>query len=366
MPQEVRLWCVDGQDQLVQCEQAALNLEERLEGWLTRDIAILGDDLLIIGRQVPTAYGGWIDLLCIDREGDLVIVELKRDKTPREITAQTLDYASWVQDLSRDAIANIAAGYFSDAKTLEEAFKETFSEELPDRINEDHRMLIVASRIDPSSERIIKYLSGNYGVDINAVTFQYLKKTDGTEFLARVFLIDPTEVEYQSRAKGSSKRAKWTKRSEPWDEKSFFSKLQERGNEIEVRTARALFDWACEKLHRIAYGSGSQMASFIPVIEYGEVWFSPFRAFTGYRAAYVEIPLGGAGMKAAPFHDRERKLELVRRLNEIPGIHIAEDVSRYPSIDLITLAEGDRLERFLAVMKLAVHEVKISNRPPLQ
>ena len=103
-----------------------------------------------------------------------------------------------MQDLSRDAIANIAAGYFSDAKTLEEAFKETFSEEIPDRINEDHRMLIVASLIDPSSERIIKYLSGNYGVDINAVTFQYLKKTDGTEFLARVFLIDPTEVEYES------------------------------------------------------------------------------------------------------------------------------------------------------------------------
>ena len=57
-------------------------------------------DLLIIGRQVRTQFGGRIDLLAIDPEGDLLIIELKKDRTPREIVAQVLDYASWVNHLS--------------------------------------------------------------------------------------------------------------------------------------------------------------------------------------------------------------------------------------------------------------------------
>jgi len=206
MPQEVRLWSIGKDDKLFECAQSPLDLEARLENWLARDMSILSDELLVIGRQVETAFGGFIDLLCIDRAGDLVIVELKRDKTPREITAQTLDYASWVTDLSRDGMSAIASHYLGSAVSLEEAFRQRFGEELPDSINENHRMLIVASRIDPSSERIIKYLSTSYGVNINAVTFQYFKTNQGEEFLGRVFLIDPSEVESRTHTKGPSKR----------------------------------------------------------------------------------------------------------------------------------------------------------------
>jgi hypothetical protein len=206
MPQQIRLWSIDKKDRLVECNPASLNLEARLEEWLASDISILSEDLLVIGRQVDTAFGGFIDLLCIDRSGDLVIIELKRDKTPREITAQTLDYASWVVDLPRDTISAIASRYLGSAGPLEEKFRQRFGEELPDSINENHRMLIVASRIDPSSERIIKYLSSGHGVNINAVTFHYFNTNEGNEFLGRVFLIDPSEVEYQTRTKGSSKR----------------------------------------------------------------------------------------------------------------------------------------------------------------
>jgi len=358
MPQEVRLWCIGNDDRLLECAQGSLNLEARLEEWLARDISILADDLLVIGRQVEMAFGGRIDLLCMERTGDLVIVELKRDKTPREITAQTLDYASWVNDLSRDAIASIAAQYLGSATSLDEAFKQSFDEELPDTLNDDHRMLIVASKIDASSERIIKYLSSKYGVNINAVTFHYLKSDEGKEFMARVFLIDPSDVEYQALTKGPSKRTGAARRSHPWDEDSFFAKLAERGSESETRIARALFAWGSEHMNRMDYGSGMRMASFMPVDGPSDAWFSPFRVFTGYRAAYVEIPLGGPGMQAPPFDNPDRKLQLVASINSIPGVRIAEDLGRFPSIDLVKLAEGDRLARFLEVMTWAVEEVK--------
>ena len=50
--------------------------------------SLLGLNVLIIGRQLRTPSGGRIDLLAIDQLGDIVILELKRDRTPREVVAR--------------------------------------------------------------------------------------------------------------------------------------------------------------------------------------------------------------------------------------------------------------------------------------
>jgi hypothetical protein len=206
MAEEVRLWQVTDKDALSECGRGRLDLEERLENWIAADVAVLDPGLMVIGRQVATAWGGFIDLLCMNEGGDLVVVELKRDKTPREITAQVLDYASWVKDLSLQRINEIAADYLGQAGPLEAAFRRHFGTALPDTLNEDHSMLVVGSEIDASSERIINYLSGSHGMSINAATFQMFRAPTGAEFLARVFLIEPEQVDYQNRTKGSSKR----------------------------------------------------------------------------------------------------------------------------------------------------------------
>jgi hypothetical protein len=205
MPQEVRLWRIQDGDTLREITRSPLDLEARLEVWLERDISVLSPGRLVIGRQVETDFGGVIDLLCLDRAGDVVVVELKRDKTPREITAQILDYGAWVKGLSNDRITAIGEASLGQGK-LEEAFKRRFGAEFPETLNENQRLLIVASHIDASSKRIIKYLSDTYGVNINAATFQYFKEPNGAELLARVFLLEPAQVELQSRTKGVSKR----------------------------------------------------------------------------------------------------------------------------------------------------------------
>ncbi len=57
-----------------------------------------------------------------------VIVELKRDKTPRDITAQTLDYASWVKKLDSAKIASIYKKYSSGLNTKLESINEALEE----------------------------------------------------------------------------------------------------------------------------------------------------------------------------------------------------------------------------------------------
>lgn len=218
MSAELRLWQVDD-DKPTEVGRAALNLEHRLEKWLEADISMLDPSLLVIGNQVQ-ATGGPIDLLCIDADGDLVIVELKKDRTPRQVTAQALDYASWVDELSKDEVAKIGDVYLSDG--LEETFMKRFGDELPETVNADHRILVVGSAIDASTERILGYLSGRHGVNINAATFHYFKPDDGPELLARIFVLEPSEVEEKSRSK-SKRQPKLT-----------YAELRERADQAEV------------------------------------------------------------------------------------------------------------------------------------
>ncbi len=206
MTSQIRIWRVYDDETLVELPKAKLDLEERLEGWIESDISVLSADLLIIGRQVETDYGGFIDLLCLDRNGDLVIVELKKGRTPRDVTAQAIDYASWVTDLSREDLTGISSEYLKDGD-LEGAFRNRFGDALPEVINDSHSMVVVGSDIDSSTERIIKYLSDEHGVKINAAMFEYFKEGESDqEFLGRFFLIEPSDVEQKAQRKGTSKR----------------------------------------------------------------------------------------------------------------------------------------------------------------
>lgn len=209
MADEVRVWQISSDDSLQEVKPSTLDKEERVEKWIERDISVLdptNTGLLVIGRQVRTDFGQEIDLLCVDAKGDVVIVELKRDKTPREVTAQALDYASWVQDLGIDRIEEIAAEYLKDGKKLKDAFEDVFPEaDFPEVFNENHSIEIVASRVDDSTERIIRYLSKR-GININFVHFQMFKSGDGREFLVRSFTVPPKVAEQNVLRSGNTKR----------------------------------------------------------------------------------------------------------------------------------------------------------------
>lgn len=74
-------------DKAVQLSPARVPLESRLEQLILDGPAILETELLLIGRQVLTGHGKFVDILGIDVDGTVHIVELKRDRTPREIVA---------------------------------------------------------------------------------------------------------------------------------------------------------------------------------------------------------------------------------------------------------------------------------------
>jgi RecB family endonuclease NucS len=69
--------------------EARLESEQQLEEMIVTSPGVLSDDIMLIGRQEDTGFGGRIDLLALNADGTLVLVELKRDRPPREVVAQS-------------------------------------------------------------------------------------------------------------------------------------------------------------------------------------------------------------------------------------------------------------------------------------
>lgn len=217
MPIEVGIWRLGTKPEKV--NMSTIDSELMLEDALVKDLSILSQQLMLIGRQISTSYGKFIDMLAMDASGNLSIIELKKNRTPREVVAQLLDYASWVQSLSHEEIAAIYSDK-NQGKKLEEGFDDAFGMSLPEQINQNHELIVVASELDSSTERIINYLSDNYSVPINAVFFRFFRD-DGRDYLARTWLIDPEEVE-RKVSKSNVKKG-----SEPWNGRDFYVSLGE-------------------------------------------------------------------------------------------------------------------------------------------
>lgn len=81
MPIEVGIWKLGSGAATERIHFSPLKAEGKLEDILDNDITILDPRLLVIGRQVVTAFGKFIDLLAMDADGKLVVIELKHYKT---------------------------------------------------------------------------------------------------------------------------------------------------------------------------------------------------------------------------------------------------------------------------------------------
>lgn len=207
MPITTSVWTVGQEPEAL--TPAKLPDEKTLEDMILAAPSLLSDDWLPIGRQVQTAHGGRIDVLALAPDGSLVVVELKRDKTPREVVAQALDYAAWAQGLGAADLAAIFGKLRPDT-SLAAAFESKFNGPLDEEgINRSHQVVVVAAELDASTERIVAYLNGR-DVPINVLFFQVFALGDQL-LLSRSWLRDPTEVQAAQAPTGQGGK------SEPWN-----------------------------------------------------------------------------------------------------------------------------------------------------
>jgi hypothetical protein len=153
----MRLYRIDGEKEFVEYKRKKFNdehREETLESWLESNPDSIVEDgkLSIIGRQVATNFTSFIDLLALDRMGNVVILELKRDRTPRETIAQALEYASFAEGLGHRELQSILRDYTNDDSIdLVDYHRRIhgLQQDEPVSFNKDQRIVIVGHEITP-------------------------------------------------------------------------------------------------------------------------------------------------------------------------------------------------------------------------
>jgi hypothetical protein len=273
MPIKHAIWNISSKP--IPLPTSSLLNEQQLEDMILAAPEILSGEWMMIGRQEQTGLGGRIDLLAIAPDASLVLIELKRNRTPREIVAQALDYASWVEDLTPDKIAQIYQR-FSGGGTLDAAFQKHFGVELDeDALNSSHQIILVAAELDDSTERIINYLNAR-DIAINVLFFQVFQN-GAEQFLSRAWLIDPGET--QANVAASTKR---TRESEPWNGEYYVS-----------------FGGACSwsdarKYGFISAGGGSWYSQTLKMLSPGDrVWVKiPGKGYVGVGRVTETIQTG--------------------------------------------------------------------------
>lgn len=249
MPIETEIWRIE--KELSPLSLKGIDLEKRLQDIIASDISIIDPGLMLIGREVPTDFGGFIDILAIDAVGNLVVVELKKGKTPKEVVAQVLDYASWVCGLTPGEIARVFNDYKSSSpdketpESIDDALKDHFGA-IPDELNSFHRLLIVAADLDLSTGRIVTYLQEQHVVDINVAFFRTFKD-EGREYLTRTWLTEPDSL--ATEISSSAVKTEWNgeyyvvfgeDESRCWEDASEYDFVSAGGGEKFVKPLRNL------------------------------------------------------------------------------------------------------------------------------
>ena len=210
-------------DKLISTQETNVEYEEHLETWLENSprAVIQGEIVLWIDRQ-PSAEGeeGTIfpDLLGVDSEGNLVIVEFKRGKTPRDVVAQLLEYAAWANELPAEEIHKIAYDYFKTrdefrGKTFPEAFGEEFdipeTDELPP-LNRKLRLFVVAEEIHPRVASVCRFLRTSYKMDVSCIAVSKFQTESGKEIVSTETKVgDEDIVTPKTQQQRTSETSRW-------------------------------------------------------------------------------------------------------------------------------------------------------------
>lgn len=154
------------------CTFSDLKFRERehLQEWLENTPTAFGEDdeLLFIQKEFDRFDDTRerLDLLAIDKQGDLVIIENKLDDSGRDVTWQVLKYASYCSSLSKQQIKEIYQSYL-DKKGISENAESNISDFLDAEDFEEIQL--------NKTQRII-LVSGNYRKEVTSTVLWLLQK----------------------------------------------------------------------------------------------------------------------------------------------------------------------------------------------
>lgn len=180
---------------------AELGFKERehLQEWIANNPSSLGMDeqqrLLIIQKE----FDGFndtrerLDLLAIDKQGNLVVIENKLDDSGRDVTWQALKYASYCSSLKKQQIFEIYQDYLDNQGINENSESKILdfldSEDI--QINQNQRIIFVAANYRKEVTSTVMWLLLKYKLRIQC--FKATPYKFGDQFFLNIEQIIPVK-----------------------------------------------------------------------------------------------------------------------------------------------------------------------------
>lgn len=168
-----------------ECSFKSLGFDERnnLQEWIAKEPSSLGEELLIIQKE----FDGFsdtrerLDLLALDKLGNLVIIENKLDDSGRDVTWQAIKYASYCSSLTKQDIIEIYQKYLGSSASAEESLSEFFDgNDLADieiNVGNSQRIFFVAANFRKEVTSSVMWLL-NFNMNIKCFKVTPFKYND--------------------------------------------------------------------------------------------------------------------------------------------------------------------------------------------
>ena len=164
-------------------EFTQLGLKERsdIQEWVAEHPDILDDDLLIVAKE----FSGFDrtserpDLLAVDRQGDLVVIELKRDDSGADAYWQAIKYTSYLRHADAEAIISMLADYenISQEDAENRLLKHLDADDL-ETLNREQRIILASHRFAPEATSAVLWLNEKFAGDSLIMCIQLTPYSD--------------------------------------------------------------------------------------------------------------------------------------------------------------------------------------------
>lgn len=303
-----------------------VKLKERgdLQRLLRDQIEIVVEDGMVLAEE----FGTWddsfrrIDLLVLDKDANLVVVELKRTDSGGHMELQAIRYAAMVSTMTFAQAVEAHQEYLrqrSSSADAKEAILQFlgWEEETDRRFAEAVRIVLVSADFSKEITTTALWLNER-GLDIRCVRLKPYEMNAQVVLDVQQLIPLPEAQDYIIQV-GNKKRTEQASASRSWNLDSFLAEVRQNSGEEIAKLARTIYEWSLSEFGPIQF-SETKVGSFGPTLNHegSEAHVFVIRSDGSFTIRFHHLKTKSWN------EDRAVLNEFRDRLNKIPEMELTE------------------------------------------
>jgi hypothetical protein len=329
---------------------------EDLQRLFKDQIEVLVPDAYVLKEEFCEWDGSLcrIDLLLIDRDANLVVLELKRTQDGGAMELQALRYAAMVSTMTFEQAVVIHQAYLDKHGRDNQARQQLLGFlgwEEPDEDTFAQEVRIVLASADFSKELTTSVLWLNHrGLDIRCIRLRPFADGDRVLLDVQQVIPIPEAEEYQIKVQHKASQER-SSRGPTWNEAKLLKAISEKYGAAASDAAEKLLRGMEELGFQLSYGTAKEDGRAFASINLGGKNY-----FLARIATHRGLVLPLARLQMLPLSVRRT---IADRWSEATGVPIDDGaLNTFPALPLNDVVDQDRFEKFFQFLRAAIEVIE--------